>query len=652
MNKIKVISLFLIVLLFASCANNNLQTNSTIITTTQKNTLISKANKGDIKAMIELNRVYLFPETKEGLELYNKWYPLVLKSDNAEDIMEFYPIFTKYKKMFINADEKYKNILETAVDLGSQKALYILSSHLIRNKQYDKLKKISEKIIKEKNQDKLITLHNIYLFTRQKDEAKKIEKLITKTNKEYFHSLSLNDKLFYTHLIYLQPKEKGLEYNEIIKDTITSNDPKLISGMANVLFDDARWYSAKAYLEKAVKLNNKDSLIHFNLANEYKIIDTSKHKYKEQIIFHLTKAALLDNYKATEQLLEIFVKEKNTQAYFDLKQKILKLNESKRALADFYYKQNRITEGDTLLNELAQKNNSQAIISLARSYKSKEFNPEKDALIDKWKNFVLNSDQVYLKEMLKPYLVYREDIEFKNKIIQKQIENNNITVLKELAKNTKFSTNIEKDEAIPYLQKAASFGDVESKYLLANKYNYYDKKESKKRIAIYNELIKQGDIKAYKELGTAYSYAPSGNTKEDVNKSLYYYKKAYENGDKSALEDIIVYYICPDCPTYNQEQGEIYINKAIEDKNANLLYRLGGTYKIGKIVKRDKKKAIQYYKKASELGSSGAYSALEDIYQNEKEGKNWYEKVVPKKVQTYEDLLNESSKKNTKKNGK
>ncbi|MGB5868167.1 MAG: tetratricopeptide repeat protein [Arcobacteraceae bacterium] len=644
-------SLIMLLVILTGCSNNLSLDKAAPQIQTDKTKLLTLANSGDIEAMIQLHTNYLFPETKEGFDSYNRWYPLVLKNQNSDDIFKFSKIFYKYKKMFINADKKYENILEAAVDLGSQKALYTLSSHLIRNKQYDKLKKISKKIIKEKNQDKLITLHNIYLFSHQKDEAKKIEKLITKTNKEYFNSLSLNDKLFYTHLIYLQPREKGLEYNEIIKDTITSNDSKLISGMANVLFDDARWYRAKAYLEKAVKLNDKDALSHLNLANLYKIIDTSKHKYKKQIIFHLTKAALLDNYKATEQLLEIFVKEKNTQAYFDLKQKILKLNESKRALADFYYKRNRITEGDTLLNELAQENNTQAIISLARSYKSKKFHPEKDALIDKWKNYVLNTDQVYLKELLKQYLVYREDSEFKNKIIQKQIENNNITVLKDLAKNARFSTRIENDEAIPYLQKAASFGDVESKYLLANKYNYYDKKESTKRIAIYNELIKQGDIKAYKELAIAYSYAPSGNKKEDINKSLYYYQKAYENGDKSALEDIIVYYICPDCSTYNETQGELYINKAIEDKNANLLYRLGGTYKAGKIVKRDKEKAIQYYKKASELGSSGAYSALEDIYQNEKEGKNWYEKVVPK-VQSYKDLLYESSKKNTKKNGK
>ncbi|MGB5868169.1 MAG: hypothetical protein WBG69_09895, partial [Arcobacteraceae bacterium] len=35
-----------------------------------KQTLIKKANKKDVQAMIELNKIYLFPQTKEGVDFY------------------------------------------------------------------------------------------------------------------------------------------------------------------------------------------------------------------------------------------------------------------------------------------------------------------------------------------------------------------------------------------------------------------------------------------------------------------------------------------------------------------------------------------------------------------------------------------------------
>ena len=76
-----------------------------------KENLLKKADSGDIKAIILLHEHYSFPETKEGFEYYKRYYPIVLKSDNAKDILTFAKIYKHYKEMFINGDQKYIALL-------------------------------------------------------------------------------------------------------------------------------------------------------------------------------------------------------------------------------------------------------------------------------------------------------------------------------------------------------------------------------------------------------------------------------------------------------------------------------------------------------------------------------------------------------------
>ncbi|MGB9801727.1 MAG: hypothetical protein ACPLSX_02070, partial [Arcobacter sp.] len=222
-----------------------------------KEALIKKANKGNIQAMIELNKIYLFPQTKEGFEFYKKWYNLVLKNKSSKDLLSFAKVYNEYKSMFINGELKYIDLLEAADKLGNKNAAIIFVN------QYK----------------------NDMDFSRVVDNYEKPKKF----------------------------------YERVVK-----------------------------------KVNPKDIVI--KKSNEYSTMD----------IKDLKKAALKDNYLATRYLLKKYLRDKKyLDDYLAFEKKALKLNESKRALADFFYEYINKTKGIQLLEELAKKGNADAIATLA-----------------------------------------------------------------------------------------------------------------------------------------------------------------------------------------------------------------------------------------------------------------------------------------------
>jgi hypothetical protein len=591
-----VFSILFSILVFSGCVSSNTptKTETKAKVKSEKQILIDKANNGDIKAMIELNRFYLFPQTKEGLELYTKWYPLILQNKNLGDILEFIPIFEKYQAMFINGKDKVNSLKEYAIKLGSQKTLYELIPNYYREKNFKKIDVLLKKAISLDDQNALITLRNSYLFNRIVNKANDIQKHITKTDNEYFDSLSLKDKIYYLHMIYIQRREKGKEYDRIIKESINSNDLTLISAIGKFLSKNGRSYKAKDYLEKAIKLGTKDKTIYLNIAQEYDSLYSYKDKYKSKIYENFKKASLLDSYEATKTLLEKYKENKNSKEYLELIPKLAKLHKSKRAYADFLYTQDRINEAFILYDQLAQKKDVDDMIKIAQYPKGYSFNPQLEQLIDKQREYILKDKKPYLRAKLKKELIYEENKELKQKIIEIELDEQNIQTLKELAKK-KFAY-----AKIPYLKKASSYGDMESKYLLADEVGY-----DKDRLKILQELEKTGDKRAYKALAKVYEklYEPK--------KVVYYYEKAYENGDKSVIDNIIVYYICEECKMLNDEKVEYYVNEAIKDKDSQFLLRLANSYKLGKVVKKDIKKALKYFKLSYSIDKN--YKASKEI---------------------------------------
>lgn len=500
-----------------------------------KEALIKKANKGNIQAMIELNKIYLFPQTKEGFEFYKKWYNLVLKNKSSKDLLSFAKVYNEYKSMFINGELKYIDLLEAADKLGNKNAAIIFVN------QYK----------------------NDMDFSRVVDNYEKPKKF----------------------------------YERIVK-----------------------------------KVNPKDIVI--KKSNEYSTMD----------IKNLKKAALKDNYLATRYLLKKYLKDKKyLDDYLAFEKKALKLNESKRALADFFYEYINKTKGIQLLEELAKKGNADAIATLATKprngfrYDIKRDSKEKltdsqerilgilsvaakgvyedpnikivakpipkntNYLLDdskgalKWQEFIINDNKPYLISKLRTtisnniitYDIYKD---LREKLEEKEIKEQNIYTLRELSnyykrKNKKLSEK--------YLETASKLGDEKSSNDLANFYTY-DKRDKVKSNEILEKLASEGKISAINDL--AYSYYKS----KDIKKAIEYYEIAANAGSSRAIDKLRIIYH----EQKNYKEAMKYAQRCTLFDNPSCYFYVGYYNHLGLDTKQNLSEAIKYYKKAYSINKN------------------------------------------------
>ncbi|RXJ80531.1 tetratricopeptide repeat protein [Arcobacter sp. F2176] len=500
-----------------------------------KEALIKKANKGNIQAMIELNKIYLFPQTKEGFEFYKKWYNLVLKNNKSKDLLSFAKVYNEYKSMFINGELKYIELLEAADKLGNKNAAIILVN------QY----------------------------------------------------------------------KNDMDFSRVV----------------------GNYEKPKKFYERVVKkINPKDIVI--KKSNEYSTMDIKK----------LKKAALKDNYLATRYLLKKYLRDKKyLDEYLAFEKKALKLNESKRALADFFYEYINKTKGIRLLEELAKKGNADAIATLATKprngfrYDIKRDSKEKltdsqerifeilsvaakkvyedsnikivakpipkntNYLLDdskgalKWQEFIINDNKPYLISKLRTtisnniitYDIYKD---LREKLEEKEIKEENIYTLRELSnyykrKNKKLSEK--------YLETASKLGDEKSSNDLANFYTY-DKRDKVKSNEILEKLASEGKISAINDL--AYSYYKS----KDIKKAIEYYEIAANAGSSRAIDKLRIIYH----EQKNYKEAMKYAQRCTLFDNPSCYFYVGYYNHLGLDTKQNLSEAIKYYKKAYSINKN------------------------------------------------
>ncbi|MGB5868168.1 MAG: hypothetical protein WBG69_09890 [Arcobacteraceae bacterium] len=475
------IFLFLLIHLFLFTT----YTNASEISSKQE--LIKKANNGNIQAMIELNKIYLFPQTKEGFEFYKKWYKLVLKNNNSKNLLSFAKVYNDYKSMFINGELKYIDLLEAADKLGNKNAAIIF--------------------VNQYNNDRN--------FSRVVDNYEKPKKF----------------------------------YERVVK-----------------------------------KVNPKDIVI--KKSNEYSTMD----------IKNLKKAALKDNYLATRYLLKKYLRDKKyLDDYLAFEKKALKLNESKRALADFFYEYINKTKGIQLLEELAKKGNADAIATLATQQKNTHYllDDSKGAL--KWQKFILNDNKPYLISKLRTtisnnIITYDTYKDLREKLEEKELKEQNIYTLRELSnyykrKNKKLSEK--------YLETASKLGDEKSSNDLANFY-IYDKRDKVKSNEILEKLASEGKISAINDL--AYSSSKS----KDIKKAIEYYEIAAKAGSSRAIDKLRIIYH----EQKNYKEAMKYAQRCTLFDNPSCYFYVGYYHHLGLDTKQNLTQAIKYYKKAYSINKN------------------------------------------------
>ncbi len=603
------ISIFLTLLFLTGCSTLNFQN-----TISSKEILINKANKGDIKAMIALNKYYNFPETKEGFDFYNKWYETINKEDKTKDILEFANIFAKYNNMFINGQEKTQSLYNLAVELGSEDALFLQIEAYLKEYNYSKINQIEKKILENPTEDKLNRLYTLYKNNYMNKEAIKIADLMT----TYGFTLKQEPKDKLNQIIY--KNDKQAEINKILEEVIASKDLKKIFDTADYLKKKYKYsYAIKLY-EAGFLLDNKNANAYYEASEIYK-----KGSYRENLkkdetkaLEFLKKAVENNHFKASAKLLKEYTKnQENIQNYFNLVEKLKQTKEGKRALAQYYYNNNRKAKANEILDKLAQDGDEDSMLELALRVPSKyHFNPEEYNLTKKWQKNIIESNNLTLKKKFEEkifsfrFASYYTTIN--EELIKKALEEKNIITLRNLYQKNRYKNY---DMALEYLQIAASYDDVKSNLDLAREYLKSKKDEDiNKGLAIYESLSEKSDINTTRLL--AIFYFTKENFK-NYTKAIHYYEKAANMGDIRSIRKLAHVFLCGECESkkfIDYKKAKIYLEKLAKHGTPKDIFNLGWTYNFGKGVEKDLLKAKEYYEKAAELGYSRAYYNLAWLY--------------------------------------
>ncbi len=617
----KILSIFFVLLFLTGCAKLNLNKSSV----TSKKDLIEQANNGSIKAMLELNKHYFFPDTKQGLKLYRTWYKNIDKSDKPSEIFEIAKVYEKYKEYFINGEEKSLKLFQLAYDLGEKEALIYKSEKLIESYNMKEALKLKDKSLETLNDEELKLLYMAFFNNKRLRYARDIEAMVEDRGIKLPFEVELR-KLKKSRY----RKDQKEYFDNLIKEVISSKDAIKIEKLADTLREMKRYKDAIKAYKRVIKLNKANKDAYYWLGNIYSSI--YKVKDTKQSIKYLKKAALLNHKEATIKLLRKYSKgEETLTEFFELKNKLEKTQEGKLILAKYYEKERLKTRQLLLLDELAKANNHEAIVELALLRKKRyKFDPQRYKIRTYWKEYVKKTsdkklENRYIKALEDKYRLSRV---LKQELIdyyEKQSAKGRIAVNIKLYNHYRYK---DKSKAIDFLKKAYEAGDVKSAYELIKEFKYGKNKDYGIVIEVYKNLAKRGDRDALRELAKLYTNPPNfpeAKKHMNVEKGLEIYKEMADNGNIEALKELAELYICGNC--FEDEKNRYddsfsYIKKLHDMDYPRYTYLLGWLYNYGKGVKQDPQKALELYKEAMEENYKYAAYRLGWLYFPGEDNKN------------------------------
>lgn len=184
-------------------------------------------------------------------------------------------------------------------------------------------------------------------------------------------------------------------------------------------------------------------------------------------------------------------------------------------------------------------------------------------------------------------------------------------------KESQASLTIERlfSSASKYLSTAklpdASISRQKSKYinkLYSLGLSCTERGEQELAAAYYKKAAEEGDAKAQNNLGLCYEYGQGviQSNKEAVR----WYRKAAEQGYTNAQNNLGLCYEYGLSVEQDEQEAVIWFRIAAEQGNATAQYNLGKHYDDGRCVKQDFKEAVKWYMKAAEQGHADAQYLL------------------------------------------
>lgn len=615
-----------IILMFFFTACSSITPN--IASKEQKNELIKKANNHNIEAMLLLNKYYDFPQTKEGLYYYEKWFKEISNKDNAETIYNIANIYNKYYDMFINGEDKVLSLYSLSSSLSYKKADIKKIDFLLQGYKNKDAKILNDKILNTLNEKEAQELYVIYnkrykykllkkltIYMQIKNYSLPIEHVITRLKTNIYKSN--NDLLLST-----------------INEIISNKNKKEILVMAKYLQKIYKYKSAIYSYTTYLDLDKTNDLVYYNLGLIYKRGNYYKEKLKKDLKKsreYFEKAEKLGNKDANLKLLISYsLKKIDNKKYFKLKEELKKSTQGKLVLAKYFRKTGLNNKSNNILEELANKDVKEAILLLALIKPSKYyFDPEEYQLTLKWQEYIIQSKNKELENKFRNKLInyrYANNFEKSKSYYTKQyLKNVNIIRLRELYKNNKYA---KKEEALSYLNKAAKANDAKSIMDLARLYSYNRKDiDFNKMLNVITPLVKQGDKKAIRFLANRYIQPPKSFEKyKNINKALFYYEQLANYGDEIYIKKLVDLYLCKTCydgKIINYKKALFYLKKLDKRKYPSYYAYIGYMYNFAKGIEIDLLKAKEYYEISAKQNYKHGYYYLAMLYYNSK-GSNTY----------------------------
>jgi len=675
--------IFLTLFTLIGCSNTINVDNSNQIVVQQ---LRSDFKNGNFKALSTLITDYRYPTSKNDIKEIERIYQSINDKDSLQDLLDFIKAYNVIKEIFINGRVKYNKLLNLALKKNSQEARFIAITYYIERNNAVLIDKVEEGYIREASQEELTRLLALYKkhkkslkeknligimknkgfsipqkqdlsaclhkFKESKELDDILDDICAKNNIDYIYQTAIRSKsskhavTLLKKILTLNPSNelRGKVYDYIYKIAIRSKSSKdavtlikkiLTLNPTNELRGKVHDYIYEIAIRSksskyAVTLLKK--ILTLNPTNELrgKVYARLADLSLTRRLYYYRKAALLHNKVAARETLNYYYNNDSHQ-YQTLKDKLLKTDEGKKIIAEFYYKkhdhQRNRSYAYYLWEQLAAKGDDSVIIKLAslnfyKSYLRDEPNAddyEKNLLAKKWQDYIIKSKDIALIQKTKLLIKKRRETSSVKKLFLIQLNNalpdkQDILTLREV-----YHANTRDEEGLRALKKAIELGDVQSRYELANIY-LNKEKSSAKGMKILKKLANEGDAQS------AYRFASrlrdTGSQEERLNafeQSIKYFKIASSLGSYNATTRLAILYLCKSCSSdTNFKKSLFYLQKYVSDIKGYDDFHIGWIYHTGdKTVAQDIKKAEEYYLKASKVGYKAAYRNLIFLYYGE-----------------------------------
>ncbi|PLY08023.1 MAG: hypothetical protein C0625_03495 [Arcobacter sp.] len=589
-----------LLLLLLSCFIMSLHANIDLgIKKEDKALLIKKAENKDINAILDLHTYYDFPNTIEGLKYYKKWYGMLDYSTNSEGLYEFTKIFQENYNKFINGILKVNYLNELLLEKGVTKGLdeWIIFAYRdsystadgIYNRYKNKLSKEQLDILSE--------------FFYKRIESRRLEDL-----KDEYKKRNLVPSAF----IYLEEYRK-LYDNKAQKDAFISKilkfkDAKLLTVFSREIYNKNKEYEVGLKLmEKAYNMDDSSASTIFRLANMYFNINQKD----KAIALYEKNVKLNANLDSATKLLYIYGSDsKKYQEYEKIKKFLKQSSEGIYIFADYLYEEKLFLRANDILEPLAKAGDYNAILKLVVKNDTKELysKPQQVYISEFWRKKIANLQN---EQIIKQFYSDLGNSKYNYKKIkaweEKELEKFKLDSLYHTV-----ASYSRRERNKKYEDKIISSSDVRSILALASKLiKTKDEKNIKKGLELYSNLANKGDFEATKRLAEYYGTTFQKET-IDISKQLYYYQLAEKAGDIDSLRILAKLYLCIECDMPNSyyakevapykeyvdyKKALYYNQKALEKGVYGSNFNLAYIYDKGKGVKKDYKKALEYYAK-------------------------------------------------------